>query len=88
MIQIGYSRYKYDFFVYYRVFEDDSYIFLMLYVDNMLVAIKNINKVDRLKLLLSIKFDMKDQEQLRRFFAWRSVKIERPKNYGYLRKII
>lgn len=60
MIQIGYSRYKYDFFVYYRVFEDDSYIFLMLYVDNMLVAVKNINKVDRLKLLLRIKFDMKD----------------------------
>lgn len=44
----------------YRVLEDDSYIFLMLYVDDMLYAIKNMNDIDRLKSLLSSKFDMKD----------------------------
>lgn len=60
MIQIDYSRCEYDCCIYYRVLEDNSYIFLMLYVDDMLIAAKNMNEVDKLKSLLSSKFDMKD----------------------------
>ena len=40
--------------------DDGSYIFLLLYVDDMLIAAKSICEVDRLKALLCKEFDMKD----------------------------
>ena len=40
--------------------DDGSNIFLLLYVDNMLIAAKSICEVDRLKALLRKQFDMKD----------------------------
>uniref|UniRef100_A0A2N9G4M2 CCHC-type domain-containing protein n=1 Tax=Fagus sylvatica TaxID=28930 RepID=A0A2N9G4M2_FAGSY len=41
MIQIGYTRCEYDCCVYVRILEDGSYIFLLLYVDDMLIAAKS-----------------------------------------------
>ena len=40
--------------------DDSSYIFLLLYVDDMLIATKSMCEVDRLKDLLRKEFDMKD----------------------------
>ena len=40
--------------------DDGSYIFLLLYVDDMLIAAKSMCEVDRLKPLLRKEFDMKD----------------------------
>ena len=40
--------------------EDGSYIFLLLYVDDMLIAAKSMCKVNRLKSLLHKEFEMKD----------------------------
>ena len=39
---------------------DDSFIFLLLYVDDMLIAAKSIVEVNKLKVLLNREFDMKD----------------------------
>jgi hypothetical protein len=60
MIQIGYTRCEYDCYVYVRIFEDGSYIFLLLYVDDMLIAAKSMCEVNRLKSLLHKDFEMKD----------------------------
>jgi hypothetical protein len=60
MIRIGCRRCEYDCCVCVRSLEDDSFIFLLLYVDDMLMAAKNIVKVNKLKVLLSIEFDRKD----------------------------
>ena len=60
MIQIGYTCCEYDCYVYVKMLDDGSYIFLLLYVDDMLIAAKSMCEVDRLKALLCKKFDMKD----------------------------
>ena len=60
MIQIGYTRCEYDGCVYVTMLDDGSYIFLLLYVDDMLIATKSMCEVDRLKALLHKEFDMKD----------------------------
>ena len=49
-----------DCCVYVRILEDDSYIFLLLYVDDMLIATKSMCEVNRLKSLLHKEFEMKD----------------------------
>jgi hypothetical protein len=46
--------------VYVKSFDDGSFIFLLLYVDDMLIAAKSIVEVNKLKVLLSKEFDMKD----------------------------
>ena len=55
MIQIGYTHCEYDCRVYVRILEDGSYIFLLLYVDNMLIAAKSMCEVNRLTSLLYTK---------------------------------
>jgi hypothetical protein len=60
MIKIGYRRCEYDYCVYVRGLDDGSFIFLLLYVDDMLITAKSIVKVNKLKVLLGKEFDMKD----------------------------
>ena len=60
MIKIGYRQYKYDCCIYVRTLDDGSFIFLLLYVDDMLIAAKNMHDVIELKALLRKEFDMKD----------------------------
>ena len=60
MIQIGYERCEYDYCVYVKILDDGSSIFLLFYVDDMLIAAKSTIEVNKLKILLSIEFDMKD----------------------------
>ena len=60
MLGHGYSRSMYDSCVYFRKLNDGSFIYLLLYVDDMLIAAKNIAEIHQLKALLSGEFDMKD----------------------------
>uniref|UniRef100_A0A2N9H2E5 CCHC-type domain-containing protein n=1 Tax=Fagus sylvatica TaxID=28930 RepID=A0A2N9H2E5_FAGSY len=60
MIQIGYTRCEYDCCVYVRILEDGSFIFLLLYVDDMLIVAKSMCEVNRLNSLLHKEFEMKD----------------------------
>ena len=62
MVTHGYMRCEYDCRVYFRVLADGFYIFLALYVDDMLVATKSKQEIVKLKSLLSSEFDMKDLE--------------------------
>ncbi|PRQ16639.1 putative RNA-directed DNA polymerase [Rosa chinensis] len=60
MLKIGYTRCLYDCCVYYHVFEDGEIILLLLYVDDMLIACKDMSKIEELKKKLGAEFDMKD----------------------------
>ncbi|KAE8654354.1 Retrovirus-related Pol polyprotein from transposon TNT 1-94 [Hibiscus syriacus] len=60
MIKICYNRCEYDYCVYVKSLDDGSFIFLLLYVDDMLITAKNMDDVISLKTLLSQEFDMKD----------------------------
>ena len=41
MIRIGNKKCEYDFYVYVKSLDDDSFISSLLYVDDMLIATKN-----------------------------------------------
>ena len=60
MIKIGYRRCEYDCCVYVRSLDDGSFIFLLLYADDMLIVPKSIVKVNKLKVLLNREFDIKN----------------------------
>ena len=60
MIYIGYRCCEYDHCVYVKCLDDGSFIFLLLYVDDMLITSKNWHDVIELKFLLGKEFDMKD----------------------------
>jgi len=59
-IEHGYSGSKYDSRVYHRKLNDGSFVYLPLYIDDMLIAAKDISKVDKLKAQLKQEFEMKD----------------------------
>ena len=49
MDAIGFSRSKYDSCVYFRKLADGSYMYLLLYVDDMLVAASNKEEIKKVK---------------------------------------
>lgn len=59
MLDIGFTRSEYDHCVYIK-HTSGIYIYLLLYVDDMLVACKDMGVIDDLKKKLSQRFDMKD----------------------------
>ena len=59
MKRIGFKRYESDHYCYVKFFEN-SYIILLLYVDNMLIAGFSIEEINNLKKQLSKQFVMKD----------------------------
>ena len=60
MRSIGRSRCEFDPYVYVQSLEDGSRLFLLLYVDDMLIACKSRKAVQDLKASLSWEFEMKD----------------------------
>ena len=60
IIGLEYYRLISDHCEYYKRFEDNAFIILLLYVDDMLVAGPNKERVQELKARLSREFEMKD----------------------------
>jgi hypothetical protein len=60
MTEQGYSRCHSDHCVYFKRIENGSYIILLLYVDDMLVEVSNMQNINVLKNKLSNSFAMKD----------------------------
>lgn len=54
------KRCTYDSCVYYKKCDDGSMVYLLLYVDDMLIAAKNIKEIQKIKNQLNAEFDMKD----------------------------
>ena len=88
MVTHRYMCCEYDYCVYFRVLADGSYIFLALYVNDMLVAAKSKQEIVKLKSLLSSEFDMKDLGVAKKILGIEFTEIEGLINYGYLRRDI
>ncbi|KAK9200145.1 hypothetical protein WN944_015341 [Citrus x changshan-huyou] len=55
-----YIRNKLDHCVYFRKLQEGSFIYLLLYVDDMLIASKSKDEIEKLKTQLNQEFEMKD----------------------------
>ena len=55
-----YTRNKFDHCVYFRKLQEGSFIYLLLYVDDMLITSKRKDEIEKLKTQLNQEFDMKD----------------------------
>ena len=60
IMSLGYNRLSSDHCAYYKRFEDNDFIILLLYVDDMLVAGSNKDRIQELKAQLAREFEMKD----------------------------
>ncbi|GKC37955.1 transposable element [Tanacetum coccineum] len=60
LIESKYTRSKYDHRVYLKKLQDGSFVYLLLYVDDMLITSQSLDKIEKLKTLLKSKFEMKD----------------------------
>nr|GMC53250.1 Retrovirus-related Pol polyprotein from transposon TNT 1-94 [Ipomoea batatas] len=60
MLGQGFSRSQYDSCVYFKEFSNGSFVYLLLYVDDMLIASPDMSLVEKLKSQLSNEFEMKD----------------------------
>ena len=60
IMSLRYNRLSLDHCAYYKRFEENDFIILLLYVDDMLVAGANKNRIQELKAQLAREFEMKD----------------------------
>lgn len=51
---------EYELCVYLRSLDDDSFIFMLFYVDDMLIVASHLHDVNELKIILRKDSDMKD----------------------------
>lgn len=93
MAEHGYTRSQFDHCVYFRKLLDGSFIYLLLYVDDMLIASKSKVEIDRLKAQLRTEFEMKDLGEAKKILG---MEIQRDRRKGtvcltqtqYLKKIL
>jgi hypothetical protein len=60
VVSRNYTRSEYDHCVYFKKLNNDIFIIFVLYVDDMLLARKNITEINKLKAQMARTFDMKD----------------------------
>jgi len=68
--------------VYYHKPPGGEYIYLLLYVDNMLITSKSRSAIDKLKKELSFEFEMKDLGEAKKVLG---MEIERDQKSGKVR---
>ena len=93
MIGQNYTRSNFDHCVYFRKLQDGSFIYLLLYVDDMLIASRNQGEICKLKAQLSKEFEMKDLGEAKKILG---MEIARDRHRGtlcltqkqYLKKVL
>jgi ATP-binding cassette subfamily B (MDR/TAP) protein 1 len=80
MLSHGFKRSKYDSCVYIK-YANGSPIYLLLYVDDMLIAAKSRKEITTLEKLLSSEFDMKDLGAAKKILG---IEITRDRKAGLL----
>jgi len=81
----GYDRCHFDHCVYFKKLDDGSYIILLLYVDGMVVAWSNMQKMDVLKRKLVDSFAMKDLVAAKKILGMRITRDKKITNWHCLR---
>jgi len=80
MIKARYNRCEYDSCVYFK--QSDDLTYLLLYVDDMLIVVKNKTHVQKLKTQLKKKFDMKDLGEIKKIFGMKILETEAQTDFG------
>ncbi|GKA01514.1 retrovirus-related pol polyprotein from transposon TNT 1-94 [Tanacetum coccineum] len=93
MLSNGFKHSSYDNCVYYRCYAPGEYIYLLLYVDDMLISCKSKAEIGSNKSLLKKKFDMKELREAKKILGMeivtdRSCKIIRVSQSGYVSNIL
>ncbi|GJS04672.1 retrovirus-related pol polyprotein from transposon TNT 1-94 [Tanacetum coccineum] len=93
MMSNGFKRSSYDSCVYCKSYAPGEYIYLLLYVDDMLIACKSKVEIRSTKSLLKKEFDMKELGEAKKILGmeifWdRSRKILRVLQSGYIYNIL
>ncbi|GJT62118.1 retrovirus-related pol polyprotein from transposon TNT 1-94 [Tanacetum coccineum] len=60
MMESKYTRSKYDHCIYLKKLQDGSFVYLLLYVDDMLIASQSLDEIEKLKTRLKSEFEMKE----------------------------
>jgi len=74
MIKIGFSRSAYVCYVYWKCHKNEKPIYLLLYVDDMLLASQSMPEIAKVKRLLNLKFDMKDIKHAKKILGIEIIK--------------
>ncbi|GMP53679.1 hypothetical protein CsSME_00019075 [Camellia sinensis var. sinensis] len=93
MMETEYTRSQFDHCVYFRKLPDGSFIYLLLYVDDMLIASTSKVEIDKLKAQLAREFEMKDLGEAKKVLG---MEIKRDRKKGtvcltqtqYLKKVL
>ena len=93
MLRQGYKRSKYDHCVYLHKLKDGSFVYLLLYVDDMLIASKNSEEIDKLKIQLKKEFEMKDLGEAKKILGMEIIRDRRSKKLclsqkEYLKRVL
>ena len=80
MMSHGFKRSEFDSCVYIK-FVDGSLIYLLLYVDDMLIVAKSKKEITMLKKLLSSEFEMKDLGAAKKILGMEMI---RDRNSGFV----
>ena len=81
VLSLGFKRSNYDCCLYWKR-SGDVIVYLLLYVDDILLMTNNIEEVKRIKAQLSEKFEMTDMGEIKQFLG---IKVERDVNQGRLK---
>lgn len=63
MMTHKFTRNSYDWYVYHKELNTGNVMYLLLYVDDMLIACQDLEEIKSLKAELSVEFEMKDLGQ-------------------------
>ena len=80
MLSQGFKRSNYDSCVYLKTVKGST-IYLLLYVDDMLIATKSMSDIDELKKQLSNEFEMKDSGAAKKILGMEYLEIDRLEKY-------
>lgn len=78
-----YLRCSFDCCVYYKLINSSFYKYLLLYVDDMLIAYKSREEIKDLKNMLNFEFDMKDLGPAKKILGM-DIKRDRSKGIVFL----
>ena len=77
----GFRRCNYDSCVYFRKNYDESFVYLLLYIDDMLIEARDKEEIRKVKSQLSAEFEMKDLGEAKKILC---IEIMRDKKAGSL----
>lgn len=82
ILKNGFKRCEYDGCVYLKKTEHGAIVYLLLYVDDMLIACSNKGEIEKVKVMLASEFEMKNKGAASKILGCRSQRTELREPYS------